>query len=244
MHAVLQHPVPAIAATAALCFQMGTDHGMPLPPAWQQEWRNSFLASAEFRDSNSLTSFRQAEILKRLATDHPEICVDWFERVAQTEDLSYHELHDLHDVVRALPVDARRRVALLIPTAHRAFAELLLPLCEGQVSIAADLLADGFDSYHFLVALEGHLDAHSEALSPHLLADGVSPRDIARSLTGSRSWIGNESDDLARMIDWFTDLRTRQPQLAPVADAALPWLHADRERALAEEEREAIRGYG
>lgn len=247
-HRLLTHSVPEVAAAASLCFKINDEFGVELPAEWSADWAKAFILSTSLHDRNSLLSYRQSEILKHLAEQDPTLCVEWFDRLLSdadrdADDTRYSDFDDLHEVVVLLPRDARSQIAHMIPNSRRGAMELLRPLTVGDPRQVADLIRDGIDPEDFLLAIQGHLDDQGEMVSAVLLAEGVRPDRIARALTGFRSWMGNESDDLARMIDWFKDLRSRRPELRPIADAALPGLHTDRERVLAEEEREAIHGF-
>jgi hypothetical protein len=65
---------------------------------------------------------------------------------------------------------------------------------------------------------------------------------MARTVCGSFSWTGDESDALRRDIQWFEELQQRKPALDEVCRAAIADLQQDLARALEEERREAVRG--
>lgn len=78
--ALLDHPVILIRAAAALAFDVGLGHGLPLPEDLRLQWESAFLDADDGTVRGQLERWRLKEILKALAVSQPSLCADWFEQ--------------------------------------------------------------------------------------------------------------------------------------------------------------------
>jgi hypothetical protein len=243
--ALLNHPVEEIAGLTALGFDVGTNYEKPVPEELRSAWNSAFLAAASLSSrTQGISSYRITEALTALVETDPELCATWFER-AFTHHGSPHDLENAASILSRLPRDARKRLATNHTTAFSINGDLiLLSLIGHDPDLASELLNEGsVDPFDVVHALAGHLDEFAIALAPILLENGVSPDDIAFSLTSSRFWEGNESDDILRIIAWFDDAASAHTALRTVSEAAIPRLESQRLAALEKEEQEAVRGF-
>ncbi|MFB9315744.1 ATP-binding protein [Nocardioides plantarum] len=242
--AMLTHSMPEIAGLTALQFDVGTTHSINIPDHARDAWRTAFLNSASLSARTAgISSYRISSALKALATDDPDLCEAWFHQ-ALAHDRRPHDLEQSAEVLSRLHRDARKRLATNHHAAYSLTGDvLLLNMIGHDPDLAAEMLDEGLLNIDtILAALTGNLNHYAHNLLPVTLAFGAQVEDVVSALTSSRSWEGNESDDLARMIKWFNDAATRIPAMKPVSAEANKQLERQRAKALEEERQQAIRG--
>ena len=234
-----------VRAAASLAFAVGVKHGPDLPNEWTDDWARAFL-DADHTTIQGHSRWRLQEVLKALAKERPGLLADWFEqRLSMPRPAGSGARHsELEPIAGSLPSAERERLARLCASRVVKDKTMLRHLLGHDADLSAQLLEDGtLDAEDALETLSGERDQGVEILVPVLLAHGIAPKRIARTVCGSRSWEGKESDAIQKDIEWFTSLLERSPGLQPVCEAALADLANDLERALGEEVDEAIRGW-
>jgi hypothetical protein len=246
LHALLVHPIKEVHAAASLAFAVGVKHGPGLPSEWADDWARAFL-DADHTTIQGHSRWRLQEVLKALTAERPSLVADWFEeRLSMPERPAWSGAHhsELEPIAGSLPSAERERLARRCASSVVSDKTMLRHLLGHDADLSAQLLKDGtLDAEDALETLSGERDQGVEILSPVLLAHGIAPKRIARTVCASRSWEGKESDAIQKDIEWFTNLLERSPGLQPVCEAALADLANDLERSLAEELEEGIRGW-
>lgn len=83
LHRLLVHPVPEIAAAAALQFDLGEASRLTLPDSWREAWNEAFVNARGDSDDHA---WRLGRILRHLVTHDPDLVEKWFD--ARLSELS------------------------------------------------------------------------------------------------------------------------------------------------------------
>ncbi|MEV6268979.1 ATP-binding protein [Kribbella sp. NPDC051936] len=245
--ALLDHPVIQIRAAAALAFDVGIGHGVPLPEDLRLRWESAFLDADDGTAPGQHGRWRLKEILEALAVSQPSLSADWFEHRLLNGDkivrASSRWIDDVEAIPRTLPAGERERLARLAAGAGYPGYQLLPPLLEADPELAARLLREGvLDGHRALDMLTGELDHGVEVLGPVLLAHGVPALQIAQQISRSRTWTGLESDALKSDITKLEEMAERVPALADVTAYAISAARRELDRTLEAEREQARRG--
>lgn len=223
LHRLLVHPVPALAANAAVSFAVGQPHGPALPDQWRPAWREAVqhLRGEELAQHNQ---WRAGRLLEYLAEHDPDLfeawCTERLDEMIERGFLVPLSPHGCEVHLARLPQAHRHRLAIRCVGRPRIGPSLLIQLIGPDRDLAEHLLRDGAVAPDDLLdALTEQRNETLELLGPLLLDHGVSPDHIAAEVAFCSSWWGPESARHQHLIDYFTSLETRVPALASVAAA-------------------------
>jgi hypothetical protein len=249
LHALLLHPVPAIASAAALSFSIGLPLGPTLPESWHDDWEAA-IRTLRVDDLDQGTRWRAEYLLNHLATHNPDLFEQWltrrFDEMNSKGFLRPVEPRGCEQHLHALPQPGRERL-----TRHyvnidkpRFGQSLLTYLIGADRELAERLLTQQvIATNHLLDAITGQCNTVLEQLGPLLLEREVNPETIAANAgvpTGFR--FGPESTMHAQMFEYFTSFGDRIPALQPIAQAGSAQQAERQQKAEAQERQERIHG--
>lgn len=249
-HWLLTHPVPAIAAAAALTFAVAQPFGPALPEEWTGDWRAA-VQNMHVDELDHHHSWKAERLLAYLAAHDPDLFEQWFarqlDRQRAEERLHPPEPRECVDALPRLPRVHRERLARKYSTLlhlPRFDVSLLAQLIGEDRELAERLLDDNVISIEQLLdAVTGQRGAVLEQLGPLLLERGVDAIDIAGHagvLVGAR--FGDESTHHEQLLNFFHDLDKRVPALQPVAEAGQTQQTKLRDEAKDRERQARVRG--
>ncbi len=246
LHRLLTHPVPAIAACAALGFAAGQKHGPALPEQWRQEWRTA-VRNMRAEELDQHAQWRAGELFEHLAEHDPDLFEQWFAaRLDETDGRGFVAAPDPHDSehhLARLPQPHRERLARRVGRQPRVGQNLLTHLVGLDRDLAERLLEDQTISTDDLLdAVLGQRNEILERLAPLLLEHEVPPKRIAAAASFPSTFVGEESAMHQQMVDYFDDLATRRPELIHVASAGRDQQARQRDAAAAQERADRERG--
>ncbi|MFH9397323.1 hypothetical protein [Streptomyces sp. NPDC017556] len=223
MHRLLVHDDPAVAASAAVSFAVGTAHGPALPETWRAAWRSA-LEGMLIDRLTSHNRWRAGYVLAYVAEHDADTFERWFDR--RLQDMSAQGWyssplpHDSEDLLALLPRPHRLRLALQCIGMPRIGPSALVPLINSDAELAKELLDEhAVDPGRLVTCLEEQRNTALEEIGPLLLERGVSAQQIAAAAASYSSWSGDRSRIHLELIDYFTDLADRAPALRTVAAA-------------------------
>jgi hypothetical protein len=246
LYRLLIHPVPAIAAAAAISFAVGQEHGPALPEPWQAEWREAIhRLRAEDLDSHSV--WRAGELLEHVAEHDPDLFEQWFARQLDDMDargfVSAPEPHSCEKHLARLPQPHRERLARRCARQPRIGQSLLTYLIGPDRELAERLLNEETITVdELLETIADQRNAVLEEIGLLLLERGVAPEQIAEAASVTYSWIGPESSVHQQTLEYFNGLAERVPALLPVAAAGRAQQAALREDAEIRDRQNRVRG--
>jgi hypothetical protein len=244
---LLMHTCTAVRALAAVAFGEGArGHGPALPEELRPAWRTA-LAGAAPDQLPQHSRWRLGEILKHAVTTDPELCADWFIANAETSGFSSRArrlVKSFPDVLRNLPQDQKRRIVTALDAEtliHSGYAGDVLGT---DTKLVSDLLAEGvIDGEVLLRSMSGYRDHTVVALAPALMAAQVAPHRIVAVALRRSNWTGDESKAILSDLEFFAELRKRQPELDEVCALAADELGRKLEAARAREKQDRRRGW-
>jgi hypothetical protein len=244
---LLMHTCTAVRALAAVAFGEGArGHGPALPEELRPAWRTA-LAGAAPDQLPQHSRWRLGEILKHAVTTDPELCADWFIANAETSGFSSRArrlVKSFPDVLRNLPQDQKRRIVTTLDAEtliHSGYAGDVLGT---DTKLVSDLLAEGvIDGEVLLRSMSGYRDHTVVALAPALIAAQVAPHRIVAVALRRSNWTGDESNAILSDLEFFAELRKRQPELDEVCALAADELGRKLEAARAREKQDRRRGW-
>jgi hypothetical protein len=180
VYRLLTHPVPAVAAAAALLFGIGDGYGMRLPDEWHGPWQRAIVHLRLDHTGNSM-AWRLTAMLGQLVAHEPEVAAEWFARrfaeLADARVLVQLEPRGCEQQLSALPDPHRERLARIYASLDgpRIGPSPLVHLLGADPALAERLLAEHVVSANQLLdAIAGRRDA-IEQLGGLLLGHGVEP---------------------------------------------------------------------
>jgi len=247
MRELLIHTRTSVRALAAVTFGKGAQgHGPELPEELRSAWRAALVEAAPDQLPQH-SRWRLGEILKDAVTTDPELCADWFIANAGTSGFStraHRLVKSFPDVLRNLPQDQKRRIVTTLDAEtllHSGYAGDVLG-SDGE--LASDLLSEGVvDGEVLLRSMSGYRDHTVAALAPALVAAQVPPQRIVANALRGGNWTGDESDAILSDLEFFANLRKRQPELDEVCALAAEELGRQLEAARAREKQDRRRGW-
>ncbi|GLF95574.1 hypothetical protein [Streptomyces yaizuensis] len=236
LHRLLLHPIPTVAASAALTFAIGQPHGPSMPEPWRPAWRRAVQALRP-DDLPQQDQWRASQLLSHLADHDPDLLEAWYtERLDEMTERGIFiapEPMGCELNLNRLPQEHRHRLAVRCASLPRIGHSPLIQLIGADRNLAERLLRDhAITSDNLLEAIVGQRNEILEHLGPLLLDQGVPPSHIAASVSWVDSWWGEDSTRHQHLLEYFTTLSTRVPALAAVAEAG----RAQQEAALREAE--------
>ncbi|MFF5687334.1 hypothetical protein ACFY73_22070 [Streptomyces albidoflavus] len=247
MHRLLVHDDPAVAASAAVSFAVGTAHGPALPETWRAAWRSA-LEGMLIDRLTSHNRWRAGYVLAYVAEHDADTFERWFDR--RLQDMSAQGWyssplpHDSEDLLALLPRPHRLRLALQCIGMPRIGPSALVPLINSDAELAKELLDEhAVDPGRLVTCLEEQRNTALEEIGPLLLERGVSAQQIAAAAASYSSWSGDRSRIHLELIDYFTDLADRAPALRTVAAAGCSQQQALLREAEERERDTRVRGW-
>ncbi|WP_143608692.1 hypothetical protein [Streptomyces sp. CB03234] len=198
MHRLLVHAEPAIAASAAVSFDMGARHGPTVPPEWQAAWRSAEHDADTFEE--------------------------WFcQRLQDMTARGWYASplpHDGDGILARLPRPHRLRLASRCIGLPRIGPSALIHLVNSDIEMARHLLDEYAVTPDELVeALAGQRNKALEQIGPLLLERGVRAEKIAAAAAWYDTWWGDRSRMHSELLAYFTALADHVPALRAVAAA-------------------------
>jgi len=247
---LLVHPEPGIRGRASLGFAVAADqHGIAIPPELKPTWRTAFL-DAIAEDRNGHDTYQLTELLRRLVETDPDLVEEWLRRRLDAGWDAFHHVIPFHaeDLFRRLPLPNRDRLVRTFADAPFRYALLPLLMTPDGPWIGS-LLDEGILSTGTVLQALSWLGESFEerlpivtAAAPHLARHGVPAERIA-GVASSGSWRGDESARYQQLIGLFEGLAVGSDRVvADIGRAGVAIFTAERDRAMAEERRERIRG--
>ncbi|RNF94876.1 hypothetical protein EEJ42_38090 [Streptomyces botrytidirepellens] len=247
MHRLLNHPVPVIAASAAISFAVGTPHGPALPQEWQDLWSRA-VEHLRIDDLPSHGQWQAGCVLAHLTEHDPDTFEAWFhQRLHEMSDRGWYTSplpHDGDPYLARLPRPHRLRLAIRCIGLPCIGHSALIHLVGSDTELAEQLLDEHAVSPDKMVdALLGQRNAAVEQLGPLLLERGVGAQKIAASVAWYDSWWGDRSLIHADLLEYFRALADRVPALRAVAAAGRVQQKELLQRAEEQERAERIHGW-
>jgi hypothetical protein len=204
-----------------------------IPDELRQEWEDAVVGIGD-------DEFWLEEIL----ASSPPLAVRWLE--ARIENDDWRALWNRKNVqAAASTMDDDQRLDMLrrLPE-HFYLDDVTATLIGDSDDVYRQVLREPALNAHWKDPLKRSADDRWRWRAGIALDEGRSPQQVARAtMLSSDSWSGPESAHLQAQIDdfnrWLEDPDNRIQQ---VANLIIAWLAESRERALADERREAIEG--
>jgi hypothetical protein len=229
---LLTHESSVVVHATAVGMWTGEKHGQ-IPEELRTQWEDAVVRIDD-----------DEYWLEEILASSPDVAARWLR--ARIEHNDWRALGQRKNVSSACQgLDHDERLQILGSVGSQFYNE----------SVAAALIGDSEDLYREVLR-DSSMDDNWEAplrrspddewrrLAGIALEEGKSPRDLAgASMLRSESWSGPHSAHLQSKIDAFTPwLDDPVPEVREIARQAIQWFSESKERALADERREAIEG--
>lgn len=245
LHRLLVHPVPEIAAAAALQFDLGEAGRPTLPDSWRDAWNKAFVNARGDSDDHAWPLGR---ILRHLVTHDPDLAEEWFKaRLSELSAGPYPQRlspRDCETYLAGLPAAHRGRLARHYLALGRVWngRRLLAHLVGRDVSLAESLLDEGLMSIDHVLGAIGGGEGVVDHLGPLALRRGVAPALIAEAACPSPDDIWDEVQEANSNLDYYRSLAQRVPELVDVSAVGIAEQQTRLREAEERQNRARLRG--